>query len=385
MHESGPVVRKDLKLRPVNNVARDGQQTGVLTKWLSRTTPRDSNVFQIREIGLRPPSVTSWSSVSTSTTLCAKQQQELKQQNHKRKIFVVTTSMLSLVLLASSVSAMKVLVTGAGGRLGKLVFEELKSDESFEPIGLARSAKAVKTLKKSGADESQIVSVDITEGGLVDAMRGCDAVVLCTSAVPKIKPWSIVKVLWKKTILRREDPGRPEFTFPDKGTPEEVDWLGAKATIDAAVEAGVGKFVFVSSMGGTQPDNFLNTIGKLEDGSGGDILLWKRKAERYLTDQKIQWTIIHPGGLIDEPKGERELLVDVDDKLLELKTRSVPRADVARVCKAALNTDGNISFDLASKPKGDGTPTADASVVFEALSGKTCDYSTVLPDPPSIF
>ena len=43
-----------------------------------------------------------------------------------------------------------------------------------------------------------------------------------------------------------------------------------------------------SSMGGTDPSNFLNTIGKNADGSGnGDILLWKRKAEKYLVEVRI--------------------------------------------------------------------------------------------------
>ena len=38
-------------------------------------------------------------------------------------------------------------------------------------------------------------------------------------------------------------------------------------------------------MGGTDPNNFLNKVGKNPDGSGnGDILLWKRKAEKYLID-----------------------------------------------------------------------------------------------------
>lgn len=41
--------------------------------------------------------------------------------------------------------------------------------------------------------------------------------------------------------------------------------------IDAAKAAGVKRFVFVSSMGGTQPDNFLNSIGKRADGKGGGI------------------------------------------------------------------------------------------------------------------
>lgn len=38
----------------------------------------------------------------------------------------------------------------------------------------------------------------------------------------------------------------------------QVDWLGAKAQIDAAKAAGVRKVVVVGSMGGTQPDNMLN-------------------------------------------------------------------------------------------------------------------------------
>ena len=57
--------------------------------------------------------------------------------------------------------------------------------------------------------------------------------------------------------------------------------------------------VLLTSQGGTQPDNFLNSIGKREDGSGGDILLWKRKAEKYLIEQatkhNMAYTIVHPG------------------------------------------------------------------------------------------
>ena len=45
---------------------------------------------------------------------------------------------------------------------------------------------------------------------------------------------------------------RPEFSFPEGASPEEVDWLGAKNQIDAAKAAGIRKVVFVGSMGGTQ-------------------------------------------------------------------------------------------------------------------------------------
>jgi len=89
--------------------------------------------------------------------------------------------------------------------------------------------------------------------------------------------------------------GRPEFTFPT-GDPYTVDWLGAKNQIDAAKKAGVKHFVFLGSMGGTQPENFLNSIGKIEgDDKSGNILLWKRKAEEYLIQSGLSYTIVHPG------------------------------------------------------------------------------------------
>ena len=228
--------------------------------------------------------------------------------------FVVVVVLLSLHLAA----ALRVVVTGAGGRTGKLVFQKLNDDyENVEPLGLVRSKKATKALKKVGATSEQIVAGDTMDvASLSRAMSGCDTVVLCTSAVPSIKQWSIVKLLFKKQVLRRKDAGRPEFSFGANGTPQEVDWLGAKNQIDAAKAAGVGHFVFISSMGGTQPDNFLNAIGKRPDGSGGDILLWKRKAERYLLGSGMDFTIIHPGGLVDTPPAERQLDVDVDDQLL---------------------------------------------------------------------
>ena len=50
------------------------------------------------------------------------------------------------------------------------------------------------------------------------------------------------------------DPQPEPETEPESGagTPEEVDWLGAKTQIDAAKAAGVKRFVFVSSMGGEE-------------------------------------------------------------------------------------------------------------------------------------
>merc|ERR1711862_1073058 len=92
-------------------------------------------------------------------------------------------------------------------------------------------------------------------------------------------------------------------------------------------------------MGGSNPANPLNNLGKKEDGSGGNILLWKRKAEVYLKNSGLPYTIVHPGGLLNEPGNERELCVGVDDKIPGTSNNSLPRADVARVMIAALDDD----------------------------------------------
>ena len=144
-----------------------------------------------------------------------------------------------------------------------------------------------------------------------------------------------------------------EFRFGPNGDPMSVDWFGAKNQVDAAARAGMKQFVFLSSMGGTQPENFLNSIGKVEDDpKSGNILLWKRKAERYLIASGVPYTIVHPGGLLDEDGGSREVLFGVDDKFLAQKVRSIPRADVAEVCVQALKQPRSLNraFDIIAAP-----------------------------------
>jgi uncharacterized protein YbjT (DUF2867 family) len=48
------------------------------------------------------------------------------------------------------------------------------------------------------------------------------------------------------------------------------------------------------------------------------------------------YTIIHPGGLLDKPGGQQQIVLDVNDKLLSRTTRSIPREDVAELCVQSL-------------------------------------------------
>ncbi|PSS23768.1 Uncharacterized protein CEY00_Acc08591 [Actinidia chinensis var. chinensis] len=244
-----------------------------------------------------------------------------------------------------------VLVTGAGGRTGQIVYRKLKErTDQYVARGLVRTEESK---EKIGAADDVIVGDIRNAESVVPAIQGIDALIILTSAVPKMKPGF--------------DPskgGRPEFYFEDGAFPEQVDWIGQKNQIDAAKVAGVKQVVLVGSMGGTDPSNPLNSIGN------GNILIWKRKAEQYLADSGIPYTIIRAGGLQDKDGGVRELLVGKDDELLQTETRTIARADVAEVCIQALQFEEAKfkAFDLSSKPEGTGTPTKDFKAMFSKIT-----------------
>ena len=245
----------------------------------------------------------------------------------------------------------RVLVTGATGKTGALVLQKLRSElNKFEAIGFARSPDKIKELY--GSTEGFIVGDIKDKSSLDSALSSCDALVILTSAVPKmVKPPA--------------EGQRPEFEFAPGGLPEEVDWLGQKNQIDAAKQAGVKHIVLVGSMGGTNPNHPLNRIGN------ANILIWKRKAEEYLINSGIDYTIIRAGGLLDKPGGVRQLLVGKDDELLNDPPNgiptSIPRADVASVVVEALTESNarNKAFDLISKPED--APDAQVTTDFESL------------------
>ena len=287
---------------------------------------------------------------------------------------------LLLLVYIVQICGKKVVITGAAGRTGSIVMQKLaERNDSFQVLGLTRTDKSAKKLLKSikfPSDATNSVDVqtcDITDpNALAASLKDADTVVLCTSAVPKIKPFSIIKLLVKKIFKKQ---GRPEFRFIDNGDPYTVDWLGAKNQIDQAKDAGVKQFIFVSSMGGTQPENFLNTIGRVEgDDKSGNILLWKRKAEKYLIDSGLTYTIVHPGGLLDQPGGRREIIADVDDILLKREVRSIPRADVAEICIQAIinKSASNKSFDIISGVDQEKDVNNDWNILFNSVGN--CKY-----------
>ena len=250
----------------------------------------------------------------------------------------------------------QVLVTGATGKTGSLVLKKLRQrSDQFQAIGFARSQSKVQEL--FGSTEGFFIGDIKDQSSLEPALQGCSALVILTSAVPKMKTPPL--------------PGeRPQFEYEPDGMPETVDYYGQKNQIDAAKKAGVEHIVLVGSMGGTNPNHILNQIGN------GKILIWKGKAEQYLIDSGIDYTVIRAGGLLDLEGGVRQLLVGKNDTLLNNPPQgipsSIPRADVAEVVVQALKEPDarNKAFDIISKPEDDPDTvvTKDFTALFQQIT-----------------
>jgi nucleoside-diphosphate-sugar epimerase len=104
------------------------------------------------------------------------------------------------------------------------------------------------------------------------------------------------------------------------------DYLGNKNLIDAAVKAGVKKFILVTSIGtgnsvDALPPQALETLKP--------VLIEKDKAEQYLMQSGLNYTIVRPGGLKSEAATGNGVLTE-DTSVVG----SIHRADVAQqVCR----------------------------------------------------
>ncbi|MBD2665946.1 NAD-dependent epimerase/dehydratase [Richelia sinica FACHB-800] len=101
------------------------------------------------------------------------------------------------------------------------------------------------------------------------------------------------------------------------------DYIGNKNLIDAAVKAGVKKFILVTSIGTGNSASALpaQTLAALKP-----VLIEKNKAEQHLIKSGLNYTIIRPGGLISEPATGNAILTE-DTHVIG----SIHRADVAQI------------------------------------------------------
>jgi uncharacterized protein YbjT (DUF2867 family) len=155
------------------------------------------------------------------------------------------------------------------------------------------------------------------DGDVAAAVRGADAVVFAAGAGP--------------------GSGDARKTTMDLG--------GAVKMIEAAKAEGISRYLIVSSMGADKAP---------EDGAEGfgAYLRAKFEADEAVRASGLDYTVIRPGGLTDDPGTGLVAIAE------HLGRGQIPRADVAAVFLACLDTPSTIgkSFDLISGE----TPIADA-------------------------
>ena len=112
-----------------------------------------------------------------------------------------------------------------------------------------------------------------------------------------------------------------------------------------------------------------------------DLILWVVITINFIfhTQSGLNYTIIHPGGLIDNAEGTEQFVLDVDDKLLKNKKRSISRSEVANLCVAALKVarSQKVSFDCITREPNEAEIIMSAEEALKNFlkQGKTSDYS----------
>lgn len=196
-----------------------------------------------------------------------------------------------------------VLVAGANGTTGRIIINLLKKSENYQPIAMVRKQHQKDHFEKQGVSA---VLADLEED-LSQAVKNTDKVIFAAGSKGK-------------NII-------------------DVDQEGAKRLIDAAKEAGLEKFVMLSSMGADEPA----VSNDLED-----YLRAKQNADDYLKASALNYSIVRPGALTDDAATGK---IELKEKLE--KQGSISRADVAKTLVEVLD-------DKLKKNK-----------VFEILAGHT--------------
>jgi uncharacterized protein YbjT (DUF2867 family) len=196
-----------------------------------------------------------------------------------------------------------VLVAGANGSTGRIIIDLLKKSGEYQPIAMVRKQEQKEHFEKENV---AAVLADLEED-LSNAFKDVD-----------------------KAIFAAGSKGK---------NVEGVDQEGAKKFTDAAKNAGVEKFVMLSSMGADNP----SISEDLED-----YLKAKGNADEYLRKSGLDYTIVRPGALTNEEGSGK---IQLKEKLEEQE--SISRANVARTLVEVLDND------------------VKHNQVFEILDGKT--------------
>lgn len=200
---------------------------------------------------------------------------------------------------------MKVLVVGSNGQIGKHLVSLLQDSNNFEAKAMIRKQEQVSYFEDLGA-ETALVDLEGEIENIAKAAEGVDAVVFTA--------------------------GSGGHTGKDKTVMIDLD--GAVKTVEAAKQAGVKRFVMISSF-----DTRRKAIQEANE-SFAPYVAAKHYADEWLKNTDLDYTIIHPGYLTnDEGNGEVTFGTDVE-------AGKVPREDIARTIIASLENDSTVGKEF---------------------------------------
>lgn len=202
---------------------------------------------------------------------------------------------------------MKILVIGANGQIGHHVVQLLEKDENHSAKAMIRKEEQAPALEQWGA-ETVIADLEGSVEDIAAAAAGCEAIVFTA--------------------------GSGGHTGADKTLLIDLD--GAVKAMEAAEQAGIQRFILVSAMYADQREKWPEEIKP--------YYVAKHFADRILMNSNLDYTIIRPGGLVNE---EATGGIQIGE---DASRRTIPRADVAAIVVAALNEPTTIrrAFDVTS-------------------------------------
>lgn len=196
---------------------------------------------------------------------------------------------------------MRIAIVGGNGNIARLLHPLLAAG-GHQPVALVRNEKSRAELEALGA-EVRLLDIERQDvDGFAAAFDGCDAVVFSAG-------------------------GGPDGNIERKRT---VDLEGSLKSVAAAEQLGIRRFVQVSAINVDDP--------VADDASPvwAAYVAAKRDADVAVRASTLDWTILRPGLLTDEPPtGLVALGADI-------ARGAVPRADVAAVLAGVVDRDDTI-------------------------------------------
>ena len=200
---------------------------------------------------------------------------------------------------------MRVVIAGGHGQIA-LLLEKVLADRGHHAVGVVRNPDHVGDVEATGAEAVVLDLEKADVADLTDVVKGSDAVVFAAGGGP--------------------NSGAARKETVDKGA--------AVLLAEAAEQAGVRRYVMVSAMGTDRADPDSDDVFQV-------YLRAKKAADDDLRSRDLDWTVVRPGRLTDNPPTGR---IQVGT----LPRGEISRADVAAVLAAVIEQDATIgkTFDL---------------------------------------